>query len=251
MSKLLDGALATVNRPEMEPVEAVTPMGILQMAISQGADIDKLTKLMELKERWDVTEARKAYVQAMADFKNEPIVIAKDKKNTQYGSMYTSIGELVNTVTPLLGKHGLSAEWSLDQSEGIRVGCTLTHALGHSGETKWMKVPTDDSGKKNPIQQIKSSVTYARILTFEMACGLASKEANLDDDGNGAGGGKELDIADFDRIISLIEAADSLPILQVTFVEGYKSAQKINDVAAMKQFTAAKDKRKAELNENN
>jgi hypothetical protein len=85
MSKLLDQTLATVNRPEMEPVqESVTPMGILQMAISQGADIDKLTKLMELKERWDATEARKAYVQAMADFKTEAIVITKDKTNKQY-----------------------------------------------------------------------------------------------------------------------------------------------------------------------
>jgi len=179
----------------MEPVESVTPMSVLQMAISQGADIEKLTKLMELKEKWDAMEARKAYVQAMADFKTEPIVIAKDKDNKQYGSKYTSIGELVNTVTPFLGKHGLSAEWTLDQSNGIRVGCTITHALGHSGETKWMKVPEDKSGAKNLIQQIKSSVTYAKITTFELATGLASSDGNLDDDGNGFGGGNQMEQA--------------------------------------------------------
>jgi hypothetical protein len=235
----------------MEPVESVTPMSILQMAVSQDANIDKLEKLMDMSDRWEANIARKAYVQAMADFKTESIVIIKDKENKQYGSKYTSIGELVNTVTPLLAKHGLSAEWTLDQNTGIKVGCTITHALGHSGETKWMTVPEDSSGAKNPIQKIKSSVTYARILTFEMACGLASKEANLDDDGNGAGKGKELDIDTFDRSISLIEAAESLSMLQVTFVEAYKAAQKLNDTAAMKQFTAAKDKRKAELSENN
>jgi hypothetical protein len=185
MSAQPELAIATVRRPEMEPVESVTPMSILQMAISQGADIEKLTKLMELKEKWDAMEARKAFVQAMADFKKEDIFIAKDKENKQYGSRYTSIGELVNTVTPLLAKHGLSAEWTPDQSSGIRVGCTITHALGHSGDTKWMTVPEDSSGAKNPIQKIKSSFTYARILTFEMACGLASQEGNLDDDGNG------------------------------------------------------------------
>jgi hypothetical protein len=222
-------------------------MSILQMAISQGADIDKLTKLMELKEKWDAMEARKAFVQAMADFKNEPIVIAKDKENKQYGSKYTSIGELVNTVTPLLGKHGLSAEWSLDQSDGIKVGCTLTHALGHSGETKWMKVPADNSGAKNPIQQIKSSVTYARILTFEMACGLASKEGALDDDGNGSDGKKEMDIAEFDRLKALIENAGSVESLKSIYLAAAKDANDKGDKAAVKQFAAIKDKRYKEL----
>lgn len=169
---------------------SITPMGILQMAISQNADIDKLTKLMELSERWDANQARKAYVQAMADFKKEAIVITRDKENAQYSkgekkAMYTSIGNLVGTVTPLLSKHGLSAGWNLDQSSGIKVGCAITHALGHS-ETTWISVPLDTSGAKNPLQQIKSSITYARVVCFEMACGLASVEGNLDDDGNGA-----------------------------------------------------------------
>lgn len=236
-----------MNQPKPEIVQAneITPMGMLQLAVSKGADIDQLTKLMELSERFDANQARKAYVQAMADFKKEPIVITKDKKNNQYGSKYTSIGELVNTVTPVLGKHGLSAEWTLDQSEGIRVGCTLTHALGHSGETKWMKVPEDSSGAKNPIQKIKSSVTYARILTFEIACGLASSEANLDDDGNGTG--EEMDVAEFDRIVGLIENAPNVNSLKDIYLSALKSANAVGDQAAARSFAAAKDARYKEV----
>ena len=42
----------------------------------------------------------------------------------------------------------------------------------------------DTSGSKNAIQQIKSTITYLKSVTFESIIGLASTDANLDDDGN-------------------------------------------------------------------
>lgn len=242
-------ALERARNTELVPVSA-TPMGILEMAVAKGADIETLTKLLELKERFDAAEARMAYVQAMSDFKKESIIITKDKDNKQYGSKYTSIGNMVNTVTPLLSKHGLSAEWQLDQTDGIRVGCTITHSLGHSGETKWMKVPQDTSGAKNPIQQIKSSVTYAKIATFEMACGLASKDGNLDDDGNGSGGWskrKEMDTGEYDRLCSLIENAGSLGSLDQIYVAAVKDANDLGDKGAIAKFKEVAGKRHREL----
>lgn len=238
MSELLVPERAEIVREETSPI-----MSILQIAVEKGAGMDQLERLMAMHEKWEAGQAKKAFVKAMSGFKQEPIVIAKDKENKQYGSKYTSIGELVNTVTPLLAKHGLSAEWTLDQSEGIRVGCTLTHALGHSGETKWMKVPADASGAKNPIQQIKSSVTYARILTFEMACGLASKETSLDDDGNGAG----MDVEERDRYLGLIEGAPTLETLKQKYFAALQDANDAKDSHAARAFTDAKEKRKKEL----
>ena len=43
-----------------------TPSHLLQMAVQQGADLDKLERLMALQERWEATEARKAYDTAFA-----------------------------------------------------------------------------------------------------------------------------------------------------------------------------------------
>lgn len=238
----------------MAPVRAeapdATPMGILQLAMGRDdINVDQLTKLLDMQERWEANVARKAFFQAMADFKKEDIVVSKDKDNKQYGSKYTSIGELINTVTPLLAKHGLSAEFFLDQTAGIKVGCGITHALGHSGEVKWMTVPVDNSGQKNPIQQIKSSVTYARILTFELATGTASKEGNADDDGNGSSGNKaaSMPIDDFDYHLQRIESAKEVNNLQTMFKDAYKAANAAGDNKAMEEFTKAKDSRKAEL----
>ena len=162
--------------------------GLLEYAIYQNAPIETLKELMELQERDDANRARKAYHVAMAEFHAETINIIKDKDNTQYGSKYVSKAGLINTVSPFLSKHGLSHRFDVLQPENGNVGvsCILTHRDGHS-ESVTMSAPPDVSGKKNPIQQIKSTKTYLEIATFESITGLASMEGSLDDDGNAAG----------------------------------------------------------------
>jgi hypothetical protein len=254
MSTLLDNAIAIVNRPEMEPIqESVTPMGLLQVAMSQNADIDKLTKLMELQERWEANEARKAFNAAFSAFKAEAVTIVKGtdvKAGPLAGTKYANLFDVVNAVIPALSKHGLSHSWKLskDDPAWMEITCTIRHILGHS-ESVAMGAAPDVGPGRNAIQARGSAKSYLERYTLLAATGMAA--SGTDNDGNTIGGGKELDIAEFDRVISLIESADSLSMLQVTFIEGYKAAQKVNDTAAMKQFTAAKDKRKAELNENN
>src|SRR2546430_17661412 len=61
-------------------IVALTPVELLRIAVSQNADIDKLTKLMDLQERWERNEARKAYVVAMNAFQSAPPTISKNKQ---------------------------------------------------------------------------------------------------------------------------------------------------------------------------
>lgn len=188
-SDVIDAAQARplAGQPAFQPSAVATPAALVQMAVQNGASMEQLEKLLALQERWEAGEARKAFTAAMAAFKLEPITIVKDKENKQYNSRYTSLGNLVQTVTPFLSKHGLSADWEIEQEPKLSVTCVLTHALGHSKRVR-LDVPPDASGAKNAIQQIKSAITYAKSVTFESACGLASTDANFDDDGNAAGG---------------------------------------------------------------
>jgi len=48
-----------LNVIQAEPT-SLTPMTLINMAVSQGADTDKLKQLMDLQERWEANEARKA-----------------------------------------------------------------------------------------------------------------------------------------------------------------------------------------------
>lgn len=172
------------------PAQPQTPATWVDNAIRQGVPPDQLRMLMDLWKEWKAEQRREAFAAAVAAFHATNPVVVKDKRNDQYGSYYTTLGNLVQSVSQELGRQGLSVSWDPDNTaeEGwVTITCTLQHAAGHSKTTS-VRLPNDESGKKNPLQEIKSAITYGRALTFENVLGLAAiSEANLDDDGNAAG----------------------------------------------------------------
>ena len=222
-----------------------SPAELIRMAVSGGADLEKLEKLLAIQEKWEANEARKAYHEAMARFKENPPLITKDKKNKQYNSDYTSIGNLVNTVNPELSKQSLSASWDIEQNGIIKVTCIMTHKYGHS-ERASAQAGADGSGSKNAIQQIKSTITYLKSVTFESICGLASSDANVDDDGNAV----EPKI-DETQVAYINKKLDEIKADRAKFLE-YMKIEKVEDMAkkdyakAMMAINASKAK-KAEV----
>lgn len=176
-------AVAVVEKKDLElKVTGRSPAELIQMVVAGKGSLEELKGLLDLQEKYEAREAKKAFVRAMTAFKVEAPVVTKDKNNKQYNSKYTSLSNLVNTVNPVLSKHALSSSWDIEQNGIIKVTCRITHELGHS-ETASASAPADVSGAKNAIQQIKSTITYLKLVTLESICGLASSEANLDDDG--------------------------------------------------------------------
>lgn len=168
--------------------QAASPMQMLQSAIDQKMDPAIIEKMLDLRDRWEASEAKKAYMEAVASFKANPPKVYKDRLNKQYGSKYTSLANLVNTVNASLSQFGLNARWDCKQADNITVTCILSHVQGHS-ESVSLSGPPDVSGAKNTLQQIKSTITYLKIATFELVTGIASEEGNQDDDGNASGTG--------------------------------------------------------------
>ena len=192
-----------------------TPAEMINAAVAKGANLEQLKGLLELKERFEGNEAKKAFVKAMTAFKAEAPKVTKDKSNKQYGSKYTSLSNLVNTVNPVLSKHGLSASWDIAQNGIIKVSCSITHELGHR-ETASASAPADVSGAKNAIQQIKSTITYLKAVTFESICGLASTDANLDDDGTSAG---PVEYASAEEQAQIVDCLEALKKTRKSFCE--------------------------------
>lgn len=194
---------------------AATPDNMLMIAVQSG-NIDLIERMVALKERMEATDARKAFTAAKAAFKGEALQIVKDKYNTQFKSWYSSLGNIVSTVSPILSKHGLSADWKIEQDgANITVTCVLAHALGHSESVPFTVPPDNSGGTKNAIQAIKSAVTYAKAVTYESVCGMASTDANYDDDGKGESPEKEktralpaLSAKKFEKAIATVKNGD-------------------------------------------
>lgn len=230
----------------------VTPMDLIQRASEHGASIEQMQQLFELKLRVEADEAKKAFNEAFTAFKSEDIRIVRDKENTQYSkpdkkAMYTSLENMVSTVTPFLSKHGLSARWDISQTGVIVVACILTHILGHSNTVSISAAP-DKSGAKNDLQQIKSTLTYLKVGTYEAVCGLASAFANCDDDGNSSGRiSPKMPEQDVVGWLDSIEGAGNAEELKRIFSAAYMAAQQMGANAVLAEFIKAKDKRKKEL----
>jgi hypothetical protein len=163
-------------------VRSVTPMDMLDRALATGAGTEVLEKLLALQERWEASQARKAFDAAIAAAKAEIPVITKNRQGHN-NKRYADFAALASVVDPIIGQHGLSYRFRTVQNDKINVTCILSHAAGHYEETT-LCGPADATGSKNAIQAIGSTLTYLQRYTLTQALGLAASE---DDDGKTAG----------------------------------------------------------------
>lgn len=184
--------VATIDHETSAPVTsgtgtALTPMEMLNTAVERGASIETLEKLMALQERWEANQARKAFDNAMAAAKAEIPTINKNREvdftsskgRTNY--RHEDLSEIARVVTPILAKFGLSYRYRTDSpiNGPVTVTCIVSHRDGHSEENT-LVAGRDDSGNKNNIQGVGSTITYLQRYTLKAALGLA---ASNDDDG--------------------------------------------------------------------
>jgi len=185
----------------LSPSEPVTPMSLVQMAVEQNADLDKLERLMDMRVRWEASEARKAFNAAIAKSRAECPPIKKTK--TAHNSKYAGLSETVEQIKPHLEACGLSYSWHTNQADGaVSVTCKVTHVLGHSDETTLFSEP-DSTGSKNSIQSIGSAVSYLQRYTLASILGLAATD-DFDDDGAG------VDALDTKSVVELLKSAETI-----------------------------------------
>jgi hypothetical protein len=212
---MADAALTVVDAefdpaPASYAMTAITPMAMIGQAVANGASIETMAQLMGLQERWEANQARKAFDAALAAAKAEIPVILKNRLvdfPTNGGGRTTyrheDLGEIARTVDPILAKHGLSYRFQTTSEVNlpISVTCVVSHRDGHS-EKNTLSGPRDDSGKKNALQQMGSTISYLQRYTLKAALGLA---AAADDDGRASGGAPDtVSDDDEERIKALI-----------------------------------------------
>lgn len=161
---------------------ALTPMEMLDRAVSSGASPETLEKLMNLQERWEATQAKKAFDAAMASVKAELPTIIKTKQvkaSGSYGFKHETLTGIARQIDPILAQHGLSYRFrTSSDATTVTVICVMSHKLGHSEETS-LTGPHDKSGGKNSIQAVGSAVTYLERYSLKAALGMSAAD---DDD---------------------------------------------------------------------
>ncbi|MGA7808082.1 ERF family protein [Bradyrhizobium sp.] len=169
---------------------ATSPLDIVQAALKSG-NVEMYREAVALMKEMDAFAARKAFNNALADAKAELPIIKKNShvsfenaKGDETSYWHEDLAEVVDTVAPILSRHGLSHRFRLKGKPGepVTVTCIISHRDGFCEENE-LSAGADTSGGKNAIQGVKSAVSYLERITLMASLGLASRRD--DDDGRG------------------------------------------------------------------
>lgn len=206
----MSSAAKTIEATNIVPMQsqALTPMDMLDRAVTSGASVETLEKLMGLQERYERNNARKAFDEAVALAKAQIKPVARTATGHN-SKKYADFAAIARAVDPIITKHGLNYRFRSSQDEGrINVTCVLSHKFGHSEETT-LSGPADTSGSKNAIQAIGSTLTYLQRYSLVQMLGLAASD---DDDGKAGGAGEAISAEQVAQLQSLIvEVAADIP----------------------------------------
>lgn len=167
---------------------------LIGLAVQGDYDLDKLQRLLDMKESFDKKQAKRAFDEALARFQEECPPILKNRSGWDNRYRYADASEIEKVIKPFKAKHGFSHKYKYSQVPGpppfekevwVQVTCVLSHAGGHSEETVLSGPPDhsvnkDGKATKNPIQSSGSTVTYLERYTLKGALGLSTTQDDTD-----------------------------------------------------------------------
>lgn len=228
--------------------EPVTPMSMLQMAVSKGADLDQLQKLMDLQERWEANEAKKAFAAAMSRAQAKVRQVSTDAENPQTRSKYATYAAIDRAIRPIYVEEGFALSFDTGETplpDHMRVLCHVSHKDGHT-RLYHADIPSDGKGAKGNDVMTKthaagSAMAYGMRYLVKMIFNVAIGE--YDNDGNGA----VVPVGELLDRLEWIRNAETVEKLHGVYTDAYKWATAAKDKNAQAEIIRAKDKRKAEL----
>lgn len=190
------------------------------------------------------SESIKELATALAKAQGQIKGAVKDSANPFFKSKYADLASVVEAIRSAFAANGLSYIQSVEPSDKdeVRVETTILHSSGEWIGCGVLALPVS----KVDAQGYGSALTYARRYSLSAATGVAPE----DDDGNAATVAKPVAVKKMDGVekaLLVIGVSPTLKDLQTVFTDAYKAAQAANDKAAMTIITAAKNKRKEQL----
>lgn len=192
----MDGQSIAVIR-DATPLAPVTYTDAVIHMIDRAArdpsvDLDKLERLMAMRERMGARAAEQAFDVAMAACQSEMAPVATDSNNPSTHSKYASYAALDRALRSIYTRNGFAL--SFDTVPGaaelsVRVACHVSHNGGHSRDYH-IDMPADGKGARGNDVMTRthatgSAVSYGTRYLLKMIFNVAVGEA--DDDGNAAG----------------------------------------------------------------
>lgn len=172
-----------------KPQDDTTMLAIISRASTDpNVDIDKMERLLAMKERMDAKAAEQAFNDAMNMAQSEVRAIGWDKQNGQTHSSYVTYAKMDSAIRPIYIKYGFALSFDTGEPvnpQEVRFMCYVSHKDGHTRTYK-VDMPADGKGAKGNDVMTRthafgSATSYGRRYLLKMIFNVV--EAAEDDDG--------------------------------------------------------------------
>ena len=172
--------VAKIEREESRAVATTSPTHLIEMAISQNADVDKLERLMDMQERWENREAEKAFNRAISEFQSICPRIVKSKQG--HGYKYATLGDIQAQIKDTARQCGISWRWETKEqtADQLTVKCIVTHVDGHSQATESTTFIEPPNKMQSRTQMVGVATTYAQRYSLIGALGISTADEDMD-----------------------------------------------------------------------
>lgn len=219
-----------------------TMMNIIAKAsIDPSFDVEKLERLMGMYERMQAKQSEVEFNHAMSEMQADIHSIA-ERGSADRGKggklSYAKLEDILDVVRPVMHKHGFAISYDIENSaSSVTATGILFHRAGHNIKTR-MVLPADNSGGKNSVQSIGSSVSYAKRYVLNALLNLATR--GEDDDGYGAVPDVSVTVAQAITMQKMLDKCKPATVTGFTNIYGQPSAVSKNDYnRAMAQLEVA------------
>jgi hypothetical protein len=228
-----------------------------------SVDLERVQRVREMLREERALAAQTAYKAALAELQGDlGAVLKRGRIDIGRGKpqSFASLDDIMDVVREPMHRHGFSFEFqnAYPAEKVMEITTILNHRDGHSTRNT-RRLPFDTTGSKNPVQSHGSTETYGRRYGILSALNIATTDS--DDDGRGAGNGKQdtspVTIEQLGRIQQAL-VHNGVPIewlLEFLPKRGVK-AERLEDIPAIKcdsvikaiEARAAQDERPVAVN---
>ncbi len=159
------------------------PHELIQSALTHGAGIETLERLVALAKEVRAQQASEAWHGAMAEFQAKcPVIEQKRKANIatrtgpSYSFGYAKLPDIMKIILPVMGELGLSVSFRVHHEEKqVLASCRISHELGHHEESGPVAMPIvfDDRSAATPHHRVGIASTYAKRYALLAITGIA------------------------------------------------------------------------------
>lgn len=185
-----EGAL--MNSPASQADQLIA--AIITAAADTSIDLDRMDRLLDIRNTLIKQEAEKSYTAAMSRTQANIGRIVKNKNNDHTKSRYSDLAAINEAVVPAYTAEGMALSFSnkpAEEKDHLVIMCDVSHIDGHTKHFDYV-LPYDLTGAQGSVNKTKihasaSTVMYGQRKLTTMIFNIAT----FDDDGNAGGAATE------------------------------------------------------------